>query len=181
MNASRLSLVAALVLITSQRLPAPIQEIQPSLTAAPERSHKPKAKPKVASEKTEASTNASKSPTPLPRVSGESGGVNPFLHNLPYIGGEGTVAVMNVDSKLNTTATFNWSGFIGTSSYFVVFMSETPPSPNWISSAHAIATIGSWKTSAVIHGLAPGTYYFAIGKSGAHLSNISRVVIGPGK
>jgi hypothetical protein len=115
---------------------------------------------------------------PVPFVNGVSGGVAAGRDHVPYIGGEGSVAVINIDTKLNTTATLNWTGFTGTALLRTIYISVTPPSPKWIRSANTLATIGSWKTSVVIHGLPPGTYYFAIGKGGT-LSNVSRIVVHP--
>lgn len=64
------SLVAALLLVTAHRLPAPISEIPESPTPAPEQSAKPKpkrtAKPKVASEHSENSTKR-QTPSTTPR------------------------------------------------------------------------------------------------------------------
>jgi len=62
------SLVAALLLITAQRLLAPIQEVPESPTPVPEQSAKPKPKrtikPKVTSERSESSTKR-QTPSPL--------------------------------------------------------------------------------------------------------------------
>ena len=195
-------LVVAVFFLSANRLPAPIIEQGPtpattvepttkpkrtsrkSPTSSPEQSAKAGSRAEVPTKKSSEistrPTTGSKSATAVPFVSGESGGVQSDRNHVPYIGGEGSVAVINLDTKLNTTATLNWTGFTGVALYRTIYISEAPSSPNWMESAHTLATIGAWKTSVVIHGLPLGTYYFAIGKQGK-LSNVFRVAVTPGK
>jgi hypothetical protein len=88
-----LLLTVALLLVTSHRLPAPIQEVSESPTPPPEQSAKPKPKraikPKVASESSEGQARTS-SPTPQTKATRQR---NPFdgtwigtLNNLPWLG-----------------------------------------------------------------------------------------------
>jgi hypothetical protein len=84
---ARLCVTLLFLLVTSQRLPAPIQEVPESPTPAPEESAKPKPKrtikPKVTSESSESSTKRQTASSPAqlqqhPRFPGTWRGTLPF-------------------------------------------------------------------------------------------------------
>jgi hypothetical protein len=119
------SLVAALLLVTAHRLPAPISEIPESPTPAPEQSAKPKPKrtikPKAESENSERSTKRqTPSPTPSiqPRFAGTWNGTlnRGLLGNVNYtliVNAAGTL-VKEICSSCDNTAPehpAHWDGF----------------------------------------------------------------------
>ena len=84
---------------------------------------------------------------------------------VPFSGGPEDVAVVNLGPGFNTTVTSNWSGFTSSADYRTIYISLNPQSPTegW-EGMHILANIGPWKTSCVVNGLPPGTYYRAIAR-----------------
>jgi hypothetical protein len=99
-----------------------------------------------------------------------------------FIGGPGSVAVVNLGTRFNTTTTLHWS-VVGSVDWLTIAISPNPPSNGRLTSPSFIR-VGPWKTSSVINGLPPGTYYYVVISNsrafGASYSNVGRIVISPG-
>jgi len=77
-----------------------------------------------------------------------------------FIAGPGSAAVVNLGTKFNTTATLNWSTS-GPVDSFTIAISPNPPSNGSLTNVTLIR-VAAWKTSCVINGLPPGTYYCSV-------------------
>ena len=82
-------------------------------------------------------------------------------NGLSYIAGEGTVAVVDLGTGLHTSTTLSWHG-TGAIKFYTINISRNPPSSMAKLTNAATFNVAAWKTSCVINGLAPGTYYVAV-------------------
>jgi hypothetical protein len=104
----------------------------------------------------------------------------------PSVVERGNMAVVNLGTGLNTTATLNWKGFNDDLGVFrIIYISNTPPSGGTLQNARVIK-ISNSADSCVVHGLAPGTYYWVIAQEFQNVkgltqrfSDVARVVVSP--
>ena len=113
-------------------------------------------------------------------------GVESPTKGVDFIDTPGEIAVVNLKTKFKTTVTLKWRGFTGGTHFRRILISTIPPSPTGeFGEAHILAEIAAWKTSCVVNGLAPGTYYWATRKvghegiRGPRISDVWRIVVHP--
>jgi hypothetical protein len=90
-----------------------------------------------------------------------------------FAGGPGPVATIDLGTKFHTSATLKWSFGGGAADYYTICISPYPPSGGMLKSPSFI-NVGPWKTSCLVKGLPPATYYWAI-KTGFKGLGYSRV------